>query len=204
MRRPRSGTLSRGSKSSARARPARSASWTSAASAAASVSCSAAPSTGAAAPVACLLHRAGAGALRGDPQRSRRRGGCRRPTCGRAGVGPGSCRCRRPRSRDPRQGDVVRRERRNAPAFRGLPPCRRERPAGAGACCAGAAAIWAGPSPGTRRDLSPFSRESPFFGLPIPDEIGIRRQILAEPDSDLKPEDLGVRSSGWNAYRHRR
>jgi hypothetical protein len=35
------------------------------------------------------------------------------------------------------------------------------------------------------RTFAPFTRESPFFGLPVPQEIGIRRQILAEPDSDL-------------------
>jgi hypothetical protein len=35
------------------------------------------------------------------------------------------------------------------------------------------------------RTFAPFTRESPFFGLPVPAEIGIRRQILAEPDGDL-------------------
>src|SRR5918994_1800675 len=35
------------------------------------------------------------------------------------------------------------------------------------------------------RTFAPFTRESPFFGLTAPAEIGIRRQILAEPDSDL-------------------
>jgi hypothetical protein len=35
------------------------------------------------------------------------------------------------------------------------------------------------------RTFAPFHRESPFFGLAVPQEIGIRRQILAEPDSDL-------------------
>ncbi len=37
----------------------------------------------------------------------------------------------------------------------------------------------------TPKTFAPFTRESPFFGLAIPDEIGIRRQILAEPDGDL-------------------
>jgi len=37
----------------------------------------------------------------------------------------------------------------------------------------------------TPKTFAPFTRESPFFGLTIPDEIGIRRQILAEPDGDL-------------------
>lgn len=38
----------------------------------------------------------------------------------------------------------------------------------------------------TPKTFAPFPRESPFFGLPVPDEIGIRRQILAEPDGDLQ------------------
>jgi hypothetical protein len=37
----------------------------------------------------------------------------------------------------------------------------------------------------TPKTFAPFTRESPFFGLNIPQEIGIRRQILAEPDGDL-------------------
>ncbi|MXQ10408.1 DUF4159 domain-containing protein [Microvirga makkahensis] len=37
----------------------------------------------------------------------------------------------------------------------------------------------------TPKTFAPFTRESPFFGLSVPDEIGIRRQILAEPDGDL-------------------
>ncbi len=37
----------------------------------------------------------------------------------------------------------------------------------------------------TPKTFAPFTRESPFFGLAVPEEIGIRRQILAEPDGDL-------------------
>lgn len=37
----------------------------------------------------------------------------------------------------------------------------------------------------TPKTFAPFTRESPFFGLTVPDEIGITRQILAEPDGDL-------------------
>ncbi len=37
----------------------------------------------------------------------------------------------------------------------------------------------------TPKTFAPFTRESPFFGLNVPDEIGIRRQILAEPDGEL-------------------
>ncbi|GJD47555.1 hypothetical protein OPKNFCMD_0263 [Methylobacterium crusticola] len=35
------------------------------------------------------------------------------------------------------------------------------------------------------RTLAPFSPESPFAGLAPPADIGVRRQILAEPDGDL-------------------
>lgn len=38
----------------------------------------------------------------------------------------------------------------------------------------------------TPKTFAPFTRESPYFGLPVPEEIGIRRQILAEPDGDLQ------------------
>ncbi len=38
----------------------------------------------------------------------------------------------------------------------------------------------------TPKTFAPFPRESPFFGLAVPEEIGIRRQILAEPDGDLQ------------------
>ncbi|WP_210485125.1 DUF4159 domain-containing protein [Microvirga antarctica] len=38
----------------------------------------------------------------------------------------------------------------------------------------------------TPKTFAPFTRESPFFGLAVPEEIGIRRQILAEPDGDLQ------------------
>lgn len=37
----------------------------------------------------------------------------------------------------------------------------------------------------TPKTFAPFTRESPFFGLAVPDEIGVRRQILAEPEGDL-------------------
>ncbi|MGJ3264644.1 MAG: DUF4159 domain-containing protein [Salinarimonas sp.] len=37
----------------------------------------------------------------------------------------------------------------------------------------------------TPRTLAPFTRESPFQGLAVPDDLGVRRQILAEPDASL-------------------
>ncbi|WP_163333447.1 hypothetical protein, partial [Klebsiella aerogenes] len=35
------------------------------------------------------------------------------------------------------------------------------------------------------KTLAPFAPESPFAGLVPPADIGVRRQILAEPDGDL-------------------
>ncbi|TDR93331.1 DUF4159 domain-containing protein [Enterovirga rhinocerotis] len=35
------------------------------------------------------------------------------------------------------------------------------------------------------RTFAPFGRESPFYGLGLPADLGIRRQILAEPDGEL-------------------
>jgi hypothetical protein len=35
------------------------------------------------------------------------------------------------------------------------------------------------------KTLAPFTRESPYYGLAIPADLGVRRQILAEPDGDL-------------------
>lgn len=37
----------------------------------------------------------------------------------------------------------------------------------------------------TPRKLAPFSRESPFFGTAINDDVRVSRQILAEPEADL-------------------
>ena len=44
----------------------------------------------------------------------------------------------------------------------------------------GGALSWDAP-----RTFQPFGRESPFYGLPLPADLGIRRQILAEPDGEL-------------------
>lgn len=37
----------------------------------------------------------------------------------------------------------------------------------------------------TPKTFAPFTRESPLYGLALPGDIGVRRQILAEPDGDL-------------------
>ena len=48
----------------------------------------------------------------------------------------------------------------------------------------------------TPRTFSPFTRESPFFGLPIPADLGVRRQILAEPDGDLAEKTWAALQDG--------
>jgi hypothetical protein len=35
------------------------------------------------------------------------------------------------------------------------------------------------------QQLAGFSREGPFFGMPVPGDVTVTRQVLAEPDSDL-------------------
>ncbi len=35
------------------------------------------------------------------------------------------------------------------------------------------------------QQLTAFSREGPFFGMPVPGDVTVTRQVLAEPDSDL-------------------
>lgn len=44
----------------------------------------------------------------------------------------------------------------------------------------GGALTWAAP-----QGLAPFEETSPFAGLPIPEDVEINRQVLAEPSSDL-------------------
>ncbi|MFL5121078.1 MAG: DUF4159 domain-containing protein [Microvirga sp.] len=48
----------------------------------------------------------------------------------------------------------------------------------------------------TPRTFSPFTRESPFFGLPIPADLGVRRQILAEPEGDLTEKTWAALQDG--------
>ena len=44
----------------------------------------------------------------------------------------------------------------------------------------GGSLSWEQPQP-----LTPFPRESPFFGMPVPTDVAVTRQVLAEPDSTL-------------------
>ena len=48
----------------------------------------------------------------------------------------------------------------------------------------------------TPRTLAPFTRESPFFGLDLPADLGVRRQILAEPDGDLSEKTWAALADG--------
>jgi hypothetical protein len=43
----------------------------------------------------------------------------------------------------------------------------------------------------TPKRLAPFEQQSPFFGLRVPDEVTVRRQVLAEPDADLPGKTWG-------------
>ncbi|GGC80611.1 DUF4159 domain-containing protein [Chelatococcus reniformis] len=46
------------------------------------------------------------------------------------------------------------------------------------------------------KTLAPFPRESPFFGLAVPGEITVRRQILAEPDGELAGKTWAALADG--------
>jgi hypothetical protein len=48
----------------------------------------------------------------------------------------------------------------------------------------------------TPRTFAPFTRESPFFGLEVPSDLGVRRQILAEPDGDLTAKTWAALQDG--------
>jgi hypothetical protein len=48
----------------------------------------------------------------------------------------------------------------------------------------------------TPKKLAPFDRESPFFGLTVPDEVTVSRQVLAEPDPGLSAKTWARLSDG--------
>ncbi|WP_043538626.1 DUF4159 domain-containing protein [Salinarimonas rosea] len=48
----------------------------------------------------------------------------------------------------------------------------------------------------TPRTLAPFTRESPFQGLAVPEDLGVRRQILAEPDATLPERTWAALADG--------
>ncbi len=44
--------------------------------------------------------------------------------------------------------------------------------------------------------LAPFPRESPFFGMPVPTDVAVTRQVLAEPDSTLTERSWATLTDG--------
>ncbi|HEY8006049.1 MAG TPA: DUF4159 domain-containing protein [Methylocella sp.] len=48
----------------------------------------------------------------------------------------------------------------------------------------------------TPKKLAPFDRQSPFFGLTVPDEVTVTRQVLAEPDPGLSAKTWATLSDG--------
>src|SRR5690606_13964600 len=44
--------------------------------------------------------------------------------------------------------------------------------------------------------LAPFPENSPFFGLPLSDEITVKRQILAEPVAGIEEKSWAVLEDG--------
>lgn len=48
----------------------------------------------------------------------------------------------------------------------------------------------------TPRRLAPFTRESPFYGLTISDDIRVNRQILAEPEAELSRKTWAALEDG--------
>ena len=68
----------------------------------------------------------------------------------------------------------------------------RDGSAAAGAACWAATASSAARCPGASRPGSPpFPPSSPFAGLPVPAEVKVTRQVLAEPSADLAEPYLG-------------
>ncbi|WP_460448956.1 DUF4159 domain-containing protein [Alsobacter sp. SYSU BS001988] len=55
----------------------------------------------------------------------------------------------------------------------------------------GGALSWESP-----RTLAPFDRASPFFGLTPPADVGVTRQLLAEPDADLSRKTWAALADG--------
>ena len=49
---------------------------------------------------------------------------------------------------------------------------------------------------GEPKSLRPFSADSPFFGLPIPDEVRVLAQVMAQPDPTLAERSIAALSDG--------
>jgi HAMP domain-containing protein len=74
-----------------------------------------------------------------------------------------------------------------AGAFDDLVPVRLRR----GGRVLGGAMSW-----DTPKTLAPFERQSPFFGLSVPGEVTVSRQVLAEPDPGLPAKTWAALSDG--------
>lgn len=48
----------------------------------------------------------------------------------------------------------------------------------------------------TPRTLAPFERGSPFFGIALPKDVSVSRQLLAEPDADLAAKTWAALADG--------
>ena len=55
----------------------------------------------------------------------------------------------------------------------------------------GGAMSWGDP-----KTLAPFPENSPFFGLPVPTEVAIKAQVLAQPDPDLAGRTIAMLADG--------
>jgi len=61
----------------------------------------------------------------------------------------------------------------------------------AGGRTVGGAMSWGAP-----RSLAPFPEESPFAGLPVPEDVGVRAQVLAQPVPDLADHTIAALADG--------
>ena len=55
----------------------------------------------------------------------------------------------------------------------------------------GGSLSWEQPQP-----LATFARESPFFGMAVPTDVAVSRQVLAEPDSTLSERTWATLADG--------
>ncbi|HSF64835.1 MAG TPA: DUF4159 domain-containing protein [Paracoccaceae bacterium] len=49
---------------------------------------------------------------------------------------------------------------------------------------------------GEPKTLAPFAEGSPFFGLPVPDEVSVTAQVLAQPDPELAGRTIATLADG--------
>ena len=60
----------------------------------------------------------------------------------------------------------------------------------------GGRAVGGSMSWGEPRRLAPFAEGSPFQGLPVPDEVTVREQVMAQPDPDLAARTIAALTDG--------